>query len=428
MLISAINGFNNSISIKKRNQNYINNKKVEERNTASQIKNYGQNEIGAVKNKPSFGFDAFSLALLGYALLYAGVIGAGVYQTGIDERTRKKEEQKLARETEASIDNISEKLRVPYHEAREYHYNFLRLAEIKPTNDGNEKGLNAVQGYGIEKYKLAMDVIAPIIAKNTNRNLGYSKQIPNGVILYGPTGGGKTYIADKVCEHMEYFGVPVENVNLDGSNHSKNVRSIQNAFLKAEENYKKTGKITVINFKEDADVFFLDRRTNPECVKEVRALLKYGENCAKKGAVWIGTANNPQMMDAAILRPGRTDVKIPIGDMEDFAIADMLKYTLYKYDEKESSETFDYPKVIDTMKNQMVVYTPAELELFVAQAKNNKLLPKQEITADMVIAEMQKYSQNDFPTLTDEMIERFSKDKDYIASFEEKTPEDNLTA
>lgn len=427
MIISAINGINQTTPIRrtdKSSKDNLNNT-IQEKELERPLSNYGKAQIGINKSNPSFGFDAFTLGLIGYFLIYAGLIGASVYQTNLDEKTRKKEEERLAQETAASIDNISTKLHVPYQEAREYHYDFLKVAEIKPTNDGNEIGLNAVQGYGIEKYRMAMDVIAPIVAKNKDVTLEYTRQIPNGVVLYGPTGGGKTYMAEKVCEHLAHFDVPIEDVDLDENNHAKNVRNIQNAFAKAEENYKKTGKITVINFKQDVDVFFLDRRNNPECIKEVRALLKNSENCAKRGAVWIGTANNPKMMDAALLRPGRTDVKVGVGDMEDFAVADMIKYTLYKCDEKQSSKDFDYPKVLDTMKKEAMVFTPAELEMIVTQAKANKPKSSVPVTADMVIAEMIRYTQDDFPTLTDEIKQRFSDDKEYIASIDEKSQENS---
>ncbi len=388
------------------------------------LSNYGKAQIGLHKKySPSFGFDPATIALI---LIYAGVLGAGVYKTNLDDKKREEEEKRIQQERENSINGISKKLNVSYEEAKDYHYSFMRLAAIPPSNDGNEKGLNSVQGYGIEKYRLSMEVIAPIVAKSEEKYLGYDGTVPNGVLLFGPTGGGKTYMSDKVGEHLRYLGLPVEDVELSESNHSQNVRTIKESFKKAEDRYKETGVLTLINFKQDIDNFLLDRRTHPDCIKEVRTALKCMENCAQRGAVWIGTSNNPQMLDSAILRPGRTDVKIPVGDMEDFAVADMLKYSLYKYDEKESAEDFEYEKVLESMKENMQVYTPAELELFVNQAKNHKLSHNQLITADMVIAEMNRYSQNDFPTLNEKTKQRFKEDKDYIENLEYKDNDKNV--
>ncbi len=378
----------------------------------------GKAQVGMSNGKksPSFGIDPF---ILGYLAIYAGVIGTAVYQSNRQEKQRLAEEERIKKETEDSIKQISKDLRVSYEEAEKYHCGFMNLAAIKPTNDGHEIGLNAVQGYGVEKYRLAVDLIAPLAAKQYDRYISYHSEIPNGVLLYGPTGGGKTYMAEKVCEHLRYLGIKVEDVELNGNNHAQNVRNIKQAFAKAEENFNKTGKYTVINFKDDVDNFFMDRIDNPECVKEVRAMLSCADKCAKRGAVWIGTANNPKLMDSALLRPGRADFKLAIGDMKDFAVGDMIKYTLFKYDEQESTKDFDYAKVIQYMKDNLYVFTPAELELFVSQAKNHKIVPEQNINADMVIAEMQRYSLNDFPTLNERMQQRFEENKKYMQSFDE---------
>ncbi len=422
MKITALNGIKYG-SLNKKKPLYKTNIQTNTGKISKPAGIYGNAQAGINKQYvPSFGIiDPGTLAILGYALFYAGVLGAGVYQTNLDEKKRAEEQARVERERDNSIKNIAKEFRVSYEDAKNYHYSFLRLAEIKKSNDGHEIGLNAVQGYGVEKYKLAMDLIAPIVSESTGQYLGYSKQLPNGVLLYGPTGGGKTYMADKVCEHLRFLGMKVADVELSETNHSQNVRTIQKAFADAKENYEKTGKVTLINFVQDIDNFFLDRREHPECIKEVRTLLKCGDKCAQNGAVWIGTANNPQLMDSAILRPGRADLKLPIGDMEDFAVADMIKYTLYKFDEQKSTENFDYQKLIDTMKEDMLVYTPAELDLFIGKAKNHKLSPQQPITADMVIAEMKEYNQNDFPTLNDEIKRRFNEDKEYIEKLDIQT-------
>ena len=418
MIISAINGVNlNPYKKSKINTNKNIKPDVQNSKTILSTGNYGKAQV---RKHPSFGFDPF---ILGYLAFYAATVGAAVYQSNLDDKKRAEEQRKLREQERRDVESIAKKFNVSIDDAENYHGNFLRHAAIPLRNNGNEVGLNAVQGYGIEKYRLAMDLIAPVVAKSRDSYLGYKAEIPNGVLLYGPTGGGKTYIADKVCEHLQYCGVKIKNVELDGNNHAKNVRNIKEAFSQAEENYKETGKFTIINFPQDLDNYFMDRRKYPDCVKEVRTLLNCSEKCASKGVVWMGTANNPQMIDAALLRPGRADLKLPIGDMEDFAIGDMIKYTLYKYDERESSEDFDYKKTVDSINSSNIVYTPAELELFVSRAKSHKISPEQKISADMVIAEMEQYRQNDFPTLTEEMQKLFQEDKDYISSIDKPNEE-----
>lgn len=420
MIISAINGANHIRTNQiKQNQPLKVENTISQPNIEQSNGSYGKALIGIQKGRKSPSFGLIDPFILGYLVLYAGIVGTAVYQGNRQEKQRLEEEARVKQETEDSINQISKDLRISYEDAKKYHYGFMNLAAIKPTNDGHEIGLNAVQGYGVEKYRLAVDLIAPLAAKQYDKYISYHAEIPNGVLLYGPTGGGKSYMAEKVCEHLRYLGIKVEDVELNGNNHAQNVRNIKQAFAKAEENFNKTGKYTVINFKDDVDNFFMDRIDNPECIKEVRAMLSCADKCAQKGAVWIGTANNPKLIDAALLRPGRADFKLGVGDMKDFAVGDMIKYTLYKYDEQESTKDFDYSKVTKFMKDNLYVFTPAELELFVSQAKNHKLVPGQKINADMVIAEMQRYSQNDFPTLNERIQQRFEESKKYMQSFDE---------
>lgn len=398
---------------------YKNNKKPELQNN-----NEPQKIQYSIYNnkKPSFGF--LDPLTLGFIAAYAALAGLACYQTDKEEKARLEEERRITEEYNKTISGISKKLGVSKQDAEEYHYNYLRLAKIPEKNDGNEIGLNAVQGYGIEKYKLAMNLIVPVVAhKKQNAFLTCCEDVPNGVLLYGPTGGGKTYISEKVCEHLKYFGHPVETIVLDNEDHAGNAKRIKEAFENAEKHYNETQQHTIIYFPQDIDNYFVDRRKDREFGKELRTLLNCAENCAQRGAVWISTANNPQMIDSALIRPGRADFKLPIGEMKDFAVADMLKYTLYKYGEKDSAETFDYDSVVKAMKESESVYTPAELELFVSSAKKHKINPDMLVTGDMVIAEMMEYNKHEFPTINEALKASFDEDKKYIEQIDKKGSE-----
>ena len=307
-----------------------------------------------------------------------------------------------------------------YISAERYHDDFLICAYIPATNDGHEIGLNAVMGYGVEKYKAAIDFILPLITKGKYE--AYPR-IPNGMLLYGPPGGGKTYMAEKICEHVKYFGVNVIKVELKDRGHDRNAEKIKKAFEAGKEYYKRTGTPSVIYFPQDIDNYLIDRKKVPEYIKEVRAMLNSAENCGESGVSWIGTANNSQNIDPAILRPGRTDIKLAIGEMEDFAIADMLKYVLYKIDEKDSAEDFDFQKVVDKIKEEGISYTPAELELFVKDAKKHNPTPENFLTAELVMQEIDSYNEKNEPTLTPDMLEKFKQDREYVKNLDQETLE-----
>ena len=109
--------------------------------------------------------------------------------------------------------------------------------------------------------------------------------------------------------------------------------------------------------------------------------------------------------------------------MEDFAIADMLKYVLYKIDEKDSAEDFDFQKVVDKIKEEGIAYTPAELELFVKDAKKHNPTPENFLTAELVMQEIDSYNEKNEPTLTPDMLEKFKQDREYVKNLDQKTLE-----
>lgn len=416
MRISVLNSIPNNRVISTLKNKHSNNSKIIPVKESVTDK-YERTEINSGKKHPRFGFiDPVSA---GSFLLLIGTYAAGVYKTNLDEKRRAEEEKRVKELRENKINEVSNTLNISREQAESYHDYFLKYASIDPTNDGNEKGLNAVMGYGIEKYRLASEVIAPLVANSMNYYY-FEAAIPNGVLLYGPTGGGKTYIASKVCEHLNHFGIKTKEIELKQGNYSENAQIIRDAFKKAEEDYKEKEIYTVLNFTQDFDTIFPDRNIKPEAIEQIGAFINCADNCAQKGAVWIGTTNNPKLVDSAILRPGRADVKMPIGNMEKFAISDTIKYYLYKHDEELSANNFDYEKIINTIKEENLNFTPAEYELFIKKAKIKKPF-NENITTDMFINEMIKYNKNDFPSLDEESIKKFKNDREYVESIDDET-------
>lgn len=384
-------------------------------NSVPMARNYGkvksnknQNVSNTLNNskaayKPSFGLDP--------AFWVGSLIGIYVSYR-IDVRRNKKEMEKLQEQYEKEISSISNKLNINHEEAEEYFKNYLRIAEIPQKGNGDEIGLNAVMGYGQEKYKVAVDFITPIVAKE-KQVPNIDKNIPNGMLMYGPPGSGKTYIAQKACEHLDYNGVNVENILLDPTNHKKSATIIREAFDKGKARYERLGKQTVINFINDIDNFFLDRNQSNENIPEITTFLQCAENCAQSGVTWVATANNPRRIDPAVLRAGRTDIKLPVGKMDNFAVTDTIKYFLLKHGEKASATELNYESLVEAMEEELFVFTPAELELIVKTAKNQKEHPDALIDHEKLIDIMFDYQENEFPTLNSDSMSNFRLDREY---------------
>ena len=131
---------------------------------------------------------------------------------------------------------------------------------------------------------------------------------PNGMLLYGPPGCGKTYFAEKFAEesrfnYMVVNGSDVGSTYIHGTQ-GKIAALFQEAAAKAP---------TVLCFDE-FDSFVPSRgseaaRHRPE---EVNEFLSQLNNCAKRGIFVIGTTNRMDMIDPAVLRKGRLDLLIEI--------------------------------------------------------------------------------------------------------------------
>ncbi len=334
------------------------------------------------------------------------------YKSNIDEKNRKKTEEEVKKQEQENIKKLSQKMKISIKDAQKYHDNFLSIAMIKPTNNGHEKGINAIMGYGIEKYNLAMDFLTPIISAQNTQDEQAKKVVPNGLLLYGPGGSGKTYIMDNLCDHLREFGVEVKEIIFD-ENHEKNANNIRKAFIEAEENFKNTGKYTIIKFPEDIDNKFTKRNISTNYLEEMGSFLYKADNCASRGAIWIGTANFPQQIDKSVLR--RASLKMPIGNMQDFEIGDMIKYSILNFKDKKTADNFNYQKVVDCAREIKQDFTPYEYKTFV----QNTLNSYGTITADKVIEKIKETMDNKFATLDEDTKNQFKNDQEYIKMIDE---------
>ena len=137
---------------------------------------------------------------------------------------------------------------------------------------------------------------------------------PNGMLLYGPPGCGKTYFAEKFAEESRFNYMVVNGSDLGSTyihgTQGKIAALFQEAASKAP---------TVLCFDE-FDSFVPSRssesaRHRPE---EVNEFLSQLNNCANRGIFVIGTTNRMDMIDPAVLRKGRLDllVEVPAPELE----------------------------------------------------------------------------------------------------------------
>lgn len=176
--------------------------------------------------------------------------------------------------------------------------------------DGN--GFKDVAGMEQLKSKLTRDFVDIV----QNRELASIFQIapPNGILLWGPPGTGKTFISRKLAEEsglLVSFIKPSDlgNIYIHGSQNM-----IADLFIRSEELAAKNNCGVLLVFDE-FDSIVPKRGVNDDNnqANEVAEFLTRLNDCAEKNVFVVATTNRIDAIDSAIIRKGRIDEIIYVG-------------------------------------------------------------------------------------------------------------------
>jgi proteasome-associated ATPase len=195
---------------------------------------------------------------------------------------------------------------------------------------------------------------------------------PKGVLLYGPPGCGKTMIAKAVAanlaqkisekkgEKIKGFFLNIKGPELLNKYVGETERKIREIFIKAKE--KANEDVPVVVFFDEMDALFRTRGTGissdvettivPQLLAEIDGVE------GLKNVIVIGASNRQDLIDPAILRPGRLDVKIKIERPDQAAALDIFAKYLTTGIPIAASESRahggDTQAAIDTMITQTI--------------------------------------------------------------------------
>jgi len=172
----------------------------------------------------------------------------------------------------------------------------------------------------------------------------YGVTVPNGMLLYGPPGCGKTFISEKFCEEAGYNFFLIKPSDLSSIYVSGGEEKIGNLFKQAEQNSP-----SVICFDEvDAVMPKRTEGSHQSISSRVNEFLAQINKCSERGIFVIATTNKPDLIDDAILRTGRLEIQLYVGPPDFEARKSMFKIFLNK---RYSEIDLDYNKLSNLTEN-----------------------------------------------------------------------------
>ena len=159
---------------------------------------------------------------------------------------------------------------------------------------------------GMEDLKEMLRKRVILILKDKELAEKYKLTPPNGMLLYGPPGCGKSFFAEKFAEETGFNFILVKASDLGSIYIHGSQGKIADLFKKAEENAP-----SILCFDEfDAFVPSRSGDLGSNQAGEVNEFLSQLNNCSKRGIFVIATSNRPDKVDPAVLRTGRIDKQI----------------------------------------------------------------------------------------------------------------------
>jgi ribosome biogenesis ATPase len=187
------------------------------------------------------------------------------------------------------------------------------------------------------RKQLHMSIIGPI--KDPEPYQKFGLVLPAGVLLWGPPGCGKTLVAQAVANDAKASLILINGPELLNKYVGESERAVRELFQRA-----RSSKPCILFFDEmDSLVPKRDNASTDSGARVVNALLTELDGARDRSGIYvIGTTNRPDMIDPAILRPGRLSVRLfidlPTPDERVDILRAICRTRLARTDEETSEE------------------------------------------------------------------------------------------
>lgn len=197
---------------------------------------------------------------------------------------------------------------------------------------------------GMEELKARMRVEIIKVLKDPDRAMQFGITIPNGILLYGPPGCGKTFFAEKLAEEIGCNYMYVKCSDVASPYIHGGQEKIAAIFDEARNN------APTLLFLDEVEAMITDRskHNNVSEAGEVNEFLAQLNNCGQDGVTVIGATNKPDLIDEAALRSGRLALHYYVPQPDYEARKQLFEINLKK---RAADIGIDYDKLASMTEN-----------------------------------------------------------------------------
>ena len=280
--------------------------------------------------------------------------------------------------------------------------------ETKKAKVKKGAGFSAIAGMQELKDILYNDVIKALNEPELYKEYGIT--IPNGMLLYGPPGCGKTFISQRFAEEIGFNFLELKPSDIKSKYINATEEKISEIFKEAEK------KAPTIIFIDEIDAVVPNREGDLHQMQAapVNEFLAQMSNCSERGIFVIAASNRPEKIDPAILRRGRIDriIYVPPPDFE--ARKEMFKLYLKK-------RPIDLGLNYDELAKKTENYVSSDIKFLVDEASRVALQARVRITQEI----FDKVISQTKPSVSRTEIEKYEKLREKLEDKEQKNDKHN---
>ncbi len=233
------------------------------------------------------------------------------------------------------------------------------VRRLQTRVEAKPEGIASIPGMHSLKQMLAEEVIEPL--RDPEKFRKYKIEIPNGILLFGPPGCGKTFVAKKLADELNREFIEVSPAAVGSPYIHETGLKIAGLFERAARSAPSV--MFVDEFEGLVPSRFSLRGEDQYKAEEVNEWLVQIGTCAERRILFVAATNHPWKLDEAVRRSGRLDKKVYVGPPDILAITEMLRFHL---DGRPVSPQLSIDSFAEAIAGQG--YSASDLKLLVDEA------------------------------------------------------------